>query len=237
MMLGRLRNLAMAGLTLGLGQPPAAQPVRAADDAPTADACAALGFPPAPPRDGYRPALAGRYAPPPSPPPRPAIQKAPLAQAPTIPPLPVPPVEHRLQEPRAAAPGGAISEMVVTGQARAPYQRFPAQPQDTERYPGAVANPIRQTAQEPVSTFSVDVDTAAYSNVRRFLNAGQRPPTDAVRVEELVNYFDYGYARPQDRAQPFSAYVALAPSPWSSERQIRTSGCRATTWRAPRRRR
>ena len=91
---------------------------------------------------------------------------------------------------------------------------------DTDRYPGAQANPIRQTAQEPVSTFSVDVDTAAYANVRRFLHDGQRPPADAVRVEELVNYFDYGYARPADRATPFRAHVALAPSPWSAQRQI-----------------
>ena len=60
--------------------------------------------------------------------------------------------------------------------------------------------------------------TAAYTNVRRFLHDGVRPPTDAVRVEELVNYFDYGYARPADRATPFRAYVALAPSPWSSRR-------------------
>ncbi len=107
--------------------------------------------------------------------------------------------------------------MVVSAQRR---QSSPSQVQDTERYPGATANPIRQVATDPVSTFSVDVDTAAYSNVRRFLNDGVRPPTDAVRVDELVNYFDYGYARPQSRATPFSSYVALAPSPWRAERQI-----------------
>jgi Ca-activated chloride channel family protein len=109
--------------------------------------------------------------------------------------------------------------MVVTSGRRLPAPPAYA-PRDTERYPDAAANPIRQTATYPVSTFSVDVDTAAYANVRRFLNDGVRPPTDAVRVEELVNYFDYGYARPADRTQPFTTYVALAPSPWSAERQI-----------------
>ena len=73
---------------------------------------------------------------------------------------------------------------------------------DTERYPEATANPVKRTAEEPVSTFSIDVDTASYANVRRFLNDGSRPPTDAVRVEELINYFDYGYARPTSAARP-----------------------------------
>ncbi|MDP2215195.1 VWA domain-containing protein [Phenylobacterium sp.] len=93
-------------------------------------------------------------------------------------------------------------------------------PSDTERYPEATANPIKRTAQDPVSTFSIDVDTASYANVRRFLNDGERPPTDAVRVEELVNYFDYGYQRPSVRYGPFAASAALAPSPWSEHREI-----------------
>ena len=91
---------------------------------------------------------------------------------------------------------------------------------ETERYPDAVLNGIHQTAQDPVSTLSVDVDTASYANVRRFLNEGQHPPSDAVRVEELINYFDYGYATPTDRAVPFKPYVAVTPSPWSANRQI-----------------
>ena len=86
-----------------------------------------------------------------------------------------------------------VQESVVTAQR---YQRYPSQPLDTERYPDADANPIKRVAEEPVSTFSIDVDTAAYANVRRFLHEGQLPPRDAVRVEELINYFDYGYAAP-----------------------------------------
>ena len=91
---------------------------------------------------------------------------------------------------------------------------------DTEKYPGGVSNPIRQTAEQPVSTFSIDVDTASYSNVRRFLTDGNLPPRDAVRVEELINYFDYGYPMPAGREEPFKPFVALAPSPWSKDRQI-----------------
>ncbi|MCG2841153.1 VWA domain-containing protein [Sandaracinobacter sp. RS1-74] len=93
-------------------------------------------------------------------------------------------------------------------------------PQDRESYPGATPNPIRQVAQEPVSTFSIDVDTAAYSNVRRFLNRDSLPPRDAVRVEELLNYFDYGYRAPARGGDPFAATVSVVPSPWSKGHRL-----------------
>ncbi len=91
---------------------------------------------------------------------------------------------------------------------------------ETEKYPGAASNPIHQVAADPVSTFSIDVDTASYANVRRFLTDGRLPPKDAVRVEELVNYFDYGYAAPGAANVPFKAYTAVAPSPWAAGKQI-----------------
>jgi Ca-activated chloride channel family protein len=94
------------------------------------------------------------------------------------------------------------------------------QPVDTERYPDATPNPIKTVGKDPVSTFSIDVDTASYANVRRFLNDGQLPPRDAVRVEELVNYFDYGYARPDSAAEPFRAHVAVTASPWAPGKEI-----------------
>jgi Ca-activated chloride channel family protein len=94
------------------------------------------------------------------------------------------------------------------------------QPVDTERYPDATPNPIKTVGKDPVSTFSIDVDTASYSNVRRFLNAGHLPPRDAVRVEELVNYFDYGYARPESATEPFRAHFAVTASPWAPGREI-----------------
>ncbi|RZJ89056.1 MAG: VWA domain-containing protein [Brevundimonas sp.] len=94
------------------------------------------------------------------------------------------------------------------------------QPADTERYPNATPNPVRRVADEPVSTFSIDVDTASYSNVRRFIDEGRAPPPDAVRVEEMVNYFDYGYARPTSAAEPFAITTAVAAAPWAAGRQI-----------------
>jgi len=94
------------------------------------------------------------------------------------------------------------------------------QPVDRERYPDATSNPIKQVADDPVSTFSIDVDTASYANVRRFLNDGHLPPRDAVRVEELVNYFDYGYAPPASPDTPFAIHAALAPSPWAPGKEI-----------------
>ncbi|RZJ02972.1 MAG: DUF3520 domain-containing protein [Brevundimonas sp.] len=93
-------------------------------------------------------------------------------------------------------------------------------PADTERYPDATANPVKRVADEPVSTFSIDVDTASYSNVRRFIDDGRAPPADAVRVEELINYFDYGYARPDSANAPFAITTVVAASPWSPGRQI-----------------
>ncbi|MDQ3124989.1 MAG: von Willebrand factor type A domain-containing protein, partial [Pseudomonadota bacterium] len=91
---------------------------------------------------------------------------------------------------------------------------------DTERYPDATPNPVRRVADEPVSTFSIDVDTASYSNVRRFIDEGRAPPADAVRVEELINYFDYGYDRPTSATQPFAITTAVTASPWAPGRQI-----------------
>jgi Ca-activated chloride channel family protein len=91
---------------------------------------------------------------------------------------------------------------------------------NTEKYPEAKPNPVKQTKAEPVSTFSIDVDTASYANVRRFLTDGTLPPKDAVRLEELINYFDYDYALPADRSRPFSSTIALVPSPWASGKTL-----------------
>lgn len=197
----------MAGLVAVPTAPMAAPTVR--DGEPTPAACEALGFVPAA-TGGYPGSPRGRPAGPPiysmaAPPP-----PSPQMTLPTIPPLSVPPVADRVES-RIASPTRPPSQMVVSDARRT---------METERYPGAVANPIKRVAEEPVSTFSVDVDTASYANVRRFLNDGRRPPSDAVRVEELVNYFDYGYAKPADRSVPFQSFVAVTPSPWSSQRQI-----------------
>lgn len=89
-----------------------------------------------------------------------------------------------------------------------------------EAYPEYENNPTKQVALEPVSTFSIDVDTASYSRVRRFLNDGQMPPADSVRTEELVNYFKYDYALPENRETPFRSDIALFDAPWDEGAQI-----------------
>jgi Ca-activated chloride channel family protein len=90
---------------------------------------------------------------------------------------------------------------------------------DTEGYDHIAENDFRTVADEPLSTFSIDVDTASYSNVRRFLNDGSLPPSDAVRVEELVNYFDYEYARP-DGDVPFSMTAEVSECPWNPDARL-----------------
>ena len=85
---------------------------------------------------------------------------------------------------------------------------------------------IQRVADAPVSTFSVDVDTGSYANVRRFLNEGRLPPADAVRTEELINYFRYDYPRPSDRAQPFSVTTDVARTPWNPQSWLLRIGLR-----------
>lgn len=93
----------------------------------------------------------------------------------------------------------------------------------TESYDALKANPLFEVANQPLSTFSVDMDTASYSNVRRFLNQGQRPPSGAVRVEELVNYFEYRYPLPNDE-HPFSASIDITSAPWDPDRRLARIG-------------
>lgn len=98
----------------------------------------------------------------------------------------------------------------------APY----SQPANTEKYAQREDNPVQRVSEQPLSTFSIDVDTGSYSNVRRMLNDGQRPPADAVRAEEFINYFDYGHPAPASLATPFKVSTELAPAPWNAQRQL-----------------
>jgi len=93
-----------------------------------------------------------------------------------------------------------------------------------EKYARLVENQYRDPAKEPLSTFSVDVDTASYSNVRRFLNQGMLPPADAVRVEELINYFPYAYPQPTRDDEPFSVNVEVARCPWDDGHRLAKIG-------------
>jgi Ca-activated chloride channel family protein len=89
----------------------------------------------------------------------------------------------------------------------------------TESYDVIVENKFLLPTTDPLSTFSIDVDTAAYSNVRRFLNSGQLPPKNAVRIEELVNYFRYDDPPPTDE-QPFSVHLEVGACPWNKEHRL-----------------
>ncbi len=93
-------------------------------------------------------------------------------------------------------------------------------PQNTENYTHFKDNKVKLVQNDPVSTFSIDVDTGAYSNMRRMLNQGLVPPKDAIRVEELINYFDYNYPTPKNTEQPFSITTELAPSPWNNNAKL-----------------
>jgi Ca-activated chloride channel family protein len=110
---------------------------------------------------------------------------------------------------------GRVKRVQTLDQIRAPGETL-----DRESYTHFDTNPVHLVREDPVSTFSVDVDTASYSNVRRLLNRGVLPRHDAVRVEELVNYFAYGYPTPTDQEAPFSVYTEIGPSPWHASRHL-----------------
>lgn len=117
---------------------------------------------------------------------------------------------------------GSVSKAARLSPLPLPWGRMQPQAGDinTENYTHRDTNPVLLAAEQPVSTFSIDVDTGSYTNVRRMLNQGQLPPADAVRAEEFINYFDYGYTPPANRQQPFSVTTELAPAPWNTKRQL-----------------
>jgi Ca-activated chloride channel family protein len=101
-----------------------------------------------------------------------------------------------------------------------------AAPFNTEAYDKIDENKFRRVSDDPLSTFSIDVDTASYSNVRRFLNQGTLPPADAVRIEELINYFRFTYKNPDDKA-PFSVTTEVAECPWNPRHRLALIGLQA----------
>lgn len=90
---------------------------------------------------------------------------------------------------------------------------------NTEGYSTIHENGYKNVIDAPLSTFSIDVDKASYSNVRRYLNSGQMPPKDAVRIEEMINYFSYDYPEPKDE-HPFSVTTELSVCPWNTGHQL-----------------
>jgi len=90
---------------------------------------------------------------------------------------------------------------------------------NTEDYDNIIENKFLTATQNPLSTFSIDVDEAAYSNVRRYLNEGSLPPAGAVRIEEMINYFDYAYPKPQN-GEPFTVNTEISDCPWNPEHRL-----------------
>lgn len=123
---------------------------------------------------------------------------------------------------RMAAPASMPSPRVRTDALAGDYRAEPR-----EQYEKLQDNPIHSVAETPVSTFSVDVDTGSYANVRRFLNQGSLPPEGAVRLEEMVNYFPYDYALPTD-GSPFGVTTEVAASPWNPHTRLLRIGIKAS---------
>lgn len=130
------------------------------------------------------------------------------------------------------APAGALAGLSAAPPATSyAYQPLPAERRvraefrqqsgkfNTADYDRIVENPFLEASSNPLSTFSIDVDTASYSNIRRFINEGSLPPPDAVRVEEMVNYFTYDYAQPGDD-KPFAVHVDVAGCPWETSHRL-----------------
>ncbi|MBL4669176.1 MAG: von Willebrand factor type A domain-containing protein [Flavobacteriales bacterium] len=90
---------------------------------------------------------------------------------------------------------------------------------NTEGYAHNPENNFKMAKATPLSTFSIDVDAASYSNMRRFINSGQNPPIDAVRIEEMINYFNYDYPQPKDEA-PFSITTEMSDCPWNTKHKL-----------------
>ena len=123
-------------------------------------------------------------------------------------------IAHEMKN--AAAPAMTMGGVIVM-----PHDlRYPSEPLNRENYAHFDDNPVKRAAEQPVSTFSIDVDTGAYANVRRFLNQGSLPVQDAVRVEEMINYFSYDYPLAKDKTRPFSVTTEIAPTPWNRDSML-----------------
>jgi Ca-activated chloride channel family protein len=128
----------------------------------------------------------------------------------------IPTTEEEPKEANApSARGRADVDSLASGYAPLPAPMPMPQPEVRDRFEHTKPNPVKLVKDEPVSTFSADVDTASYAIVRKYLTDGTLPPRDAVRIEEMVNYFDYHYALPENRSQPFRPTVEVYPTPWN----------------------
>lgn len=121
----------------------------------------------------------------------------------------------------AGAPRATLAPTLELSSRMAIHDDIVVQPADNDRFEGEALNGVKSVAEEPVSTFSIDVDTASWSFARRMIQSGQMPSPDMVRIEELINYFDYGYIAPSDdAADPFATHVSVFDAPWNDGKQL-----------------
>jgi Ca-activated chloride channel family protein len=118
---------------------------------------------------------------------------------------------------------GRVSGIAVTGQGYHIGRPYRETGYDREGYDHITENDFKKVADDPLSTFSIDVDAASYSNIRRLLNSGQLPQQGAVRIEEMINYFRYDYAQPKNN-DPFAVHMELAACPWNNKHQLALIG-------------
>jgi len=149
-------------------------------------------------------------------PPKPDIRES---EAPPPPPPPPMPMNRPSTESVVVTAGRTGSVRALGADQMAPTTGY-WQPSNTSHFPDSKPNAVVVTATQPVSTFSIDVDTASYGVVRDALNGGALPPADAVRIEEMVNYFDYSYPLPEKKEAPFRASVRVYPAPWNKDTQV-----------------
>jgi Ca-activated chloride channel homolog len=119
---------------------------------------------------------------------------------------------------------GRVAGVVVSQGQRRSVSEY----RNDESYTALDENTFHKAKSDPLSTFSIDVDAASYSNVRRFINGGQLPEKDAVRIEEMINYFDYDYEQPKGK-DPVNIITEIAPAPWNKTHKLVQIGLQAKT--------
>jgi Ca-activated chloride channel family protein len=132
-------------------------------------------------------------------------------------------VSISLDEGKTASKEMDVSHNLINVECKVKESEVIMQQSNTEEYKYNEENSFKGTVEEPVSTFSIDVDTASYSNLRRFLINGEMPPKDAVRIEEMINYFTYDYPQPAGN-NPFSVNTEIATCPWNQDHYLAMVG-------------
>jgi Ca-activated chloride channel homolog len=133
--------------------------------------------------------------------------------------------QRQLAKKMEAARAAGAANIAMEAQIARPALReadsaFAPQEEFRDKFDRADVNPVKSTAQEPVSTFSIDVDTASYAFARRMINSGRLPQKDSVRVEEFINYFPYNYPKPDSIETPFRPTITVTPSPWNAKNRL-----------------